>query len=276
MQLSLPFFPQLTVHLYGLIIGVAVVIGANLTARMAKKHGLSDSYIDGNTLALLMSGILSARIWHVLTDFHYYKNNLMGIFAVWRGGLSIVGGIIGGLVGLYYWHLFSERDTAIGKSRSRSSTVNTQQNILLFLDSIPFGLPFAQAVGRLGNYVNHELYGLPTTVIWKLYIPPEFRLEQFSSQAYYHPLFAYEALLLVLFGVVLWWRESTGTVSVGKGRILLAYLLYYSFIRFFLDFLRIDTAVKIGGILGINQIVLLVIFCTTLIMWSSQGRKKLV
>lgn len=239
-------------HAYGFIIGCAIILGSFVITKAAKEHSFPEKLLDSLILTTIVSGILGARVWHIVTDFHIYQSNYFAMLQVWNGGLSIIGAFFGGALGLFIW--------------AKIKAIPPAQ-LISFLDLIPFGLPLAQAVGRLGNFVNHELYGLPTNLPWKLYIPPEYRQSGFENFEYYHPLFAYEAVLLLILSGYFWWgsKKKNSGVRVGTGRVIAIYVLYYSAIRFGLDFLRIDTAMKFGGILGINQIVLLVLIILSVI-----------
>lgn len=232
-------------NFYGVLVGIAIVTAYFLILLKAKQHQLAEKRVEQLAVVGIISGLLGARLWHVATDFQLYTENWAEILQIWHGGLSIIGAIFGGLLGVWW---FSH------------SKYGEHKVLLHFLDLVPFGLPFAQAIGRLGNYVNQELYGQPTDLPWRLYIPPEFRVSGFEQFEYFHPLFAYEAIVMLGFGSALWWWDRKKKLRVGAGQIFLLYLLCYSSIRFLLDFLRIDTAYKIGGILGINQVVLLVVF----------------
>lgn len=257
MKIELPF--SLSFHVYGLIIGVAIVVASFLIAHTAKKYSVADKTIEQLLWVGIIGGIIGSRLWHVLTDFHLYADDVLSILYIWQGGLSIVGAILGGLLGLWLF------------ARMRK---NKTDSLLTFLDLTIFGLPLAQAIGRLGNYFNQELYGLPASLPWKLYIAPEFRMAGFQNSEYFHPLFAYEAIALTGFGVAVWWLDQKNMLDVGSGRLALFYLLYYSAVRFLLDFLRIDTAYKIGGILGINQLVLIAVFCSALVLLKKHQKNN--
>lgn len=237
----------MTFHLYGFIIGCAVVLASVVAQNVAKQGKVSDKEFEKLQLITLVSGLLGARLWHVLTDFSYYEGDLLSIFAVWRGGLSIIGAGVGVGLGLFVYRLFSRQE---------------KKNITGFLDAVVFGLPLAQMLGRLGNYWNQELYGSPTALPWKIFIDSAHRLPGYQQVAYYHPLFAYEAVALGIFSAWLWWqfRRKSKWIRIGTGVPLLLYILYYSVVRFLLDFLRIDTAYKMGGLLGINQVICIIIF----------------
>lgn len=230
-------------HPYGVIVGLAIVVGLLLVeyrtklflgAKWSSKVEQSFWLLGG---IVLVSGVIGARVWHVATDWYLYQDSLFDIFKIWNGGLSILGAIVGGAVGLFWWFRFT-KETSIPWQA--------------WLDLAVFGLPFAQAIGRFANYLNQELYGLPTHVPWGIEI----------EGTRYHPLWAYEALLMLLFGGGIWLidrRESVWgtTLRIGRGYYFIAYLMYYSFIRFWLDFWRLDKAMSGVPGLGINQLVLL-------------------
>ena len=132
----------------------------------------------------------------------------------------------------------------------------------LWIDLAALGLPLGQAIGRLGNWVNQELYGLPTTLPWGIYIAPENRVSGFEAYSHFHPLFAYEAawmLLTYIFFYGYLYRQKK--IQLGTGMYALGYLASYAVIRFSLDFLRINPWSV--GILTVAQWISLVIFGVT-------------
>jgi phosphatidylglycerol:prolipoprotein diacylglycerol transferase len=134
--------------------------------------------------------------------------------------------------------------------------------VMTILDLSVFGLPFAQAIGRWGNYFNQELYGWPTSLPWGLYIEPQFRLRGLESFSRFHPLFLYESIAMTVFGVWVWVidRRSRSQVwTIGSGFYFWLYLTYYAVLRFGLDFMRPDKAYSLGLDLGTNQLVLIVV-----------------
>lgn len=248
----------LSFHWYGFIIGCAIVVGWWATEFQARRFKYSSHLLDHAVWWALAGGLLGARVWHVLTDWPLYQQNIEAIFALNTGGLSIFGALLGGGIGVWLW-----------------SKLTKQTNLLTLLDLTVFGLPFAQALGRLGNFFNQELYGYPTSLPWAMYIAPENRLVQFSTSAYFHPLFAYESVLLVLFGTLLWWlsySKPMNGLQIGSGRLFVIYMQFYAVIRILLDFARPDKAILIGGI-GVNQAILIVLLVvTSLWIWYAKNR----
>jgi phosphatidylglycerol:prolipoprotein diacylglycerol transferase len=234
-------------HWYGFIIGVAAVVGIWLSELRLRKYHIDEKKFEQTLWLAVVAGFIAARAWHVVTDFHLYHDNLWAILYVWQGGLSIIGALLG----------------AVSVVSIAAYVSKDKQFLLQFLDIAVFGLPVAQAIGRVGNYSNQELYGLPTQLPWAIYIPLEKRPLNFLEVGYFHPLFAYEMVATALFAGIVWLLEKKKyNLQIGSGRLALTYVLYYSVIRFLLDFLRIDSAV-VYATLGINQLVLL--FTITLV-----------
>lgn len=293
-------------HPYGLLIGLAALVGDFLASIPARKYGLTAKQHEQALFWAALSGFIGARLWHVLTDFELYATELYKVAYVWNGGMSIIGGIVGGVFGLYIYtnHFLAKNLTTISRDFSANLKETTALNatesrkfFLVFIDTAVFGLPVAQAIGRLGNYVNHELFGLPTSLAWGIFIPPEYRPVGFETATYFHPLFAYEMIFTLGFAVVIWWLEfkrdlqvyfkksslklipsknlelqknEESILKIGSGRLACWYILYYAGIRFCLDFLRIDRGAEVGG-LGFNQAFLLLLFLVVgLVLWKKQ------
>ncbi|MBT4358893.1 MAG: prolipoprotein diacylglyceryl transferase, partial [Candidatus Pacebacteria bacterium] len=147
------------------------------------------------------------------------------------------------------------------------SSLGKKINLAMILDLSVFGLPVAQAIGRCGNFFNQELYGLPTQLPWKIYIEPAYRLIGYEQFSYFQPLFLYEMILMLLFAGGVWWGQKQSWLSgfsIGSGRLFYLYIYYYSFIRFWLDFIRIDKTHFFNTNLGLNQAFLLLVMVITI------------
>lgn len=234
----------------GLLIALGIAAGALLSAREAKRQNYDPEIIYYLFLPLTIWGILGARLWHILSPplssielgltTRYYFSHLIDIAAIWVGGFGIPGAWIGGSLALYYFarkHEFPFLELA---------------------DIVAPGLALAQAIGRLGNYFNQELYGLPTNLPWKIFIDHAHRLSGFEKINFYHPLFAYEAMWSFANVIFLLWltRRFDGILRIGD--IFLAYLGFYSLGRFLLEFLRVDISVVSG--FNINQVFFAIVF----------------
>lgn len=265
----------LTFHLYGLILGLCIV-GAvwlfewllarwrsreQFSDKSLKKYWQNQNHFYQLATGALLGGVVGARVWHVLTDFHLYYANLLGALVTWQGGLSILGAVAGGMIGVaaaVSWQVHSGR-----LSRQHYAGV-----VLTWLDLAVLVVPLAQALGRLGNYVNQELYGLPTNLPWAIEIEVSRRLPQYTHLATYHPLFLYEIIGLLLLATWLWWRSRVSSVLVGSGQLLTNYLVGYALIRFFLDFWRLEKLIFLETALTVNQVIILI---ALLVIW---GLKK--
>lgn len=258
-----------TLNFYGLIIGLAIYLAIFLIEKKAfsadeKKNLISQDLFQKLIFMVIFSGVVGARLWHVATDFNLYENDFFSVFKIWEGGLSILGGIFGGFLGaiIFLW----KREGGLGKLKTA-------------VDLSVFGLPFGQALGRFGNYVNQELYGAPTNLPWKIFIDPEKRVAGYENYPYFHPLFLYESLLMLLFGLGMWvydrFSRKNGKKIIGEGKYFAFYLVFYGVVRFFLDFLRIDNAKILLG-LGANQLIILFLLIVAMFFFVQKNRKILV
>lgn len=232
-----------TFRLYGLIIMGGVLAALAVAAREALLRKKDPDFLWDAFPWVLVSGVLGARIWHILTPpesmvrhgitTRYYLTHLEEAVAIWKGGLGIYGAVIGGAAALLvYSHL---------KGR----------NFWIWADILAPGVALAQAIGRWGNYFNQEVYGLPTRLPWAIYIEPAYRVQGFQEQAYYHPLFLYESLWSLLNMGVLLWLSRKKRDQIRPGNIFLLYILIYGVGRFGLEFLRLDVSTARG--VNINQ-----------------------
>lgn len=249
----------LTFHAYGFILGLAAVVGIELARVAARELKFSEKYFTQLLVITSLGGVLGARLWHVATDFYLYQENWAGIFAIWNGGMSIIGGVAGAAGVLWFWAWYNSRKVAVQ-----------------FADLSVFGLPVAQAIGRLGNWVNQELFGYPTALPWGIFIPVARRPLEFQSANFFHPLFAYELLLLGLASALLWLvfrvKRQLLTAVFGQGVLVTLYVLYYSLIRFSLEFLRVEKSAFLQTSLSINQVVLLFVALGCIIfLWTKRA-----
>ncbi len=211
-------------HLYGLMIGIGLLCGLWISQMQAKRFAIQPKLLEDVVGWIAVFALLGARLYHLITDWQLYAGgSFFNLLAIWNGGLGYFGALIGGIAGLMIF------TSTRGKGESR---LTPTKMFFLLLDLLSFGAPLAQAIGRIGNYFNHELYGLPTTLPWGIIINGE----------RYHPLFAYEAIgsLLIFAGLnVLAMKKK---FPIGKGQYACVYIALYSILRFWLEFLRIETA----------------------------------
>ena len=217
-------------HWYGIIIATAVLVAALLGSRVATWVGENPE--DGWSMLLwvVVLAVIGARIYHVVHEWEStYADNLALIPQVWRGGIGIPGAIAGGALAIFIW--------------TRSRELNTARWLDIFAPALLLG----QAIGRLGNFVNQELYGPPTTLPWGIPIDAAHRVPPWDNLAAYpvdatrfHPLFAYEALLNLLGMVVLLLVIRRFGQRLFAGDVALLYIMWYGAVRSGLETFRTD------------------------------------
>ncbi len=214
----------LSVRWYSICMVVAIVVGAFLMTKEAKRRGENPEHVVSMLILAIPLGLVGARLYHVISDWDFYSHNPTLIFAIWKtkGGLGIFGVIAGGLLGFFTYAKWK------GLSIPR------------WLDICAPSLILGQAIGRWGNFFNQELYGPPTNLPWGIYIDPAHRFSEFRNFDHFHPLFLYESLwnLLGFFILLLLGRKFGHRLQ--DGDIFLAYFIYYPLGRFFIEGLRIE------------------------------------
>jgi len=253
------YFGNFAIHFYGIILMMGVIAAAVMSAQIAKRKNENPEHVWDMLTWVVLAGIVGARLWHVFTPSvaslesnkttAYYLLHPLDILQVWNGGLGIPGAVIGGAIAVLIYCRRSK--LSFGK----------------WADFIAPGLALAQAIGRWGNFVNQELYGLPTTLPWGIYIDPAMRVAPYLDAERFHPLFAYESIWnLANMALLLWLTFEMGK-KLKAGDIILVYCIVYPFGRFMLEFLRIDYS-PVGGV-NINQLIMAIVaICAAgLLIW---------
>jgi prolipoprotein diacylglyceryl transferase len=226
-------------HAYGLTLLVAIAAAVALTGVRWTRRGGDWDLVLRVAVWGVAAGIIGARAYHVVTSWDEVPDEWWGVFAVWRGGLGVWGGIaLGTIVG------------AIIVRRSGESVTR-------FMNAVAPGLLLAQAIGRWGNWWNQELFGGPTDLPWGLEIDPAYRPVEYLDVETFHPTFLYESLLALL-GVVLLLLVDR-FFRIRPAALFALYVAYYSVIRFFMELLRVDPAHELGP-LRLNAWVSIVSF----------------
>lgn len=234
-----------TLRLYGIILAIAVLSAFIMARLRAEAFGVSASDVENIALGLVVGGFLGARVYHVISDFELYRNNLLGVFAIWNGGLSIFGTIAGGFIGIMVVRYFA----------------NIRQPILRLLDWLVPSIALGQAIGRFGNLVNYEAYGIPTNLPWKMFVPPQFRIPPLELSQFFHPLFLYESIgSLLLMAVLLYLTNALKVRKIlGIGFIFGLWLAVYGALRFVTELLRTDHHLLFGVRFNLIAAALMVI-----------------
>ena len=221
------------IHFYALFILTGIVIATTLADFKLHRRGAERGSMLDIALWAVPFGILGGRFFHVIThpdDYFYEGADLLSTLRIWEGGLAIYGAISIGAIGAY----IGARQLGI--------------RFLTVADAVAPGILIAQGIGRLGNYFNQELFGLPTELPWGLEISS-------SNPAYpnglpdgllFHPTFLYEmiwnltgaALILLL----------AARLNLQWGKVFALYLIVYSTGRVWIESLRIDPSEIILGL----------------------------
>ncbi|MHB1133939.1 MAG: prolipoprotein diacylglyceryl transferase [Chloroflexota bacterium] len=209
----------LAVRWYGLAIVAAILAGFSLALSEARRRGLNEDAVANLGLAALVCAIVGARLAHVVDHLGYYLSAPLSILALNEGGLSIFGGVLGGLFA-----------AVVFASRARLP-------LWRVLDVAAPGLILGQIIGRLGCIVNGDAQGLPADLPWAFtYIHPDALAPELGLPG--HPYPVYE-MLWNLAGLALLWSLRTRLRT--PGALFLVYAAYYSLGRFFLSFVRQET-----------------------------------
>jgi phosphatidylglycerol:prolipoprotein diacylglycerol transferase len=220
-----------TVRWYGLMIATGFLLALMAARKLARKHGLDGERFVNLALWAFLFGVLGARLYYVSLNLSHFIGNPGEILATWNGGLSIHGGIIGGIIaGCVY--LKKEK-----------------LSMLKYLDLLACVVPLAQSVGRWGNFFNSEAFGLPVGEDFplKLFIPPESRPMMYHNTKFFHPTFLYESIYdLLLFAFLYFFAYKR--CSKYPGLILCLYIAGYSVGRIVIEQIRIDSIANYHGL----------------------------
>ena len=248
----------LSFRMYGLCIALGALAGIAVARKRWADWGGDPEDLTTIALGAIPAGLVGARLYHVVTDFsdkYSCGPDSSGCwwpdaFLVWKGGLGIPGAVLLG--------------TVVGIAIAIRIGLDWKRG----LDVAAPALPIAQAIGRLGNWFNQELYGRPTDLPWALEIGPDNRPVELLDQPTFHPTFLYEGL---------WNLALAGLIIVGSNRIVLrpsrwfaVYVIGYGVGRLWVESLRIDAATELAG-LRVNTWMSLVIIALGLLWLFWRG-----
>lgn len=236
----------ITLRWYGVLVMLGAVVGAWWAEREIRRRGENGEVIWDAMVWVLPIGILGARLWYVVNTFlsgnTYYIDkpfvqikfffwtidHFPTVLAIWEGGLHFFGGLLFGMIALYFFLQRNKLDT------------------WLFLDALAPATLLGQALARPANFINQELYGPPTNLPWGIQIMAEHRLPQYPVSQFpvditrFHPTFAYEMILNILIVLFLWWLSRRYEEDLKPGAIFSLWLLLAGLSRTIIEFFRPD------------------------------------
>lgn len=259
---SIPSPPQAVWYLgpfplraYALAIILGIVVAWHILERRYTAKGAPREISLDVALVAVPFGIVGGRLYHVVSSPDAYfgpEGNPVRALYVWEGGLGIWGAVAVGALGA--WIALRRRGLRMAP----------------FVDAVAPGLLVAQAIGRLGNYFNQELYGAPTTLPWGLEIDAAHLVPGYAPGTLFHPTFLYELVWnLAMAGVLL---LAERRFRLGHGRVFWLYVMLYTLGRVWIENLRIDTAEIVLG-LRLNVWTSVVVFLLALVAFVVVGRR---
>lgn len=218
-----------TIRWYGLMIAVGFLLATFAVMRKAKQWGLNPDVILNCCLTCFMCGIIGARLYFAALKWPAFAGNPLEILAIWNGGLSIHGGLIGAIIGgIIFCRLH-------------------KLPVLAVCDLLACVTPLGQAIGRWGNFFNSEAFGRPVDESFplKLFIPIEHRPINYINNEYFHPTFLYESVWNLLLFVALYFGLAD-RMRKYPGMIFCIYIAGYSLGRLLIEPIRTDSIMAFG------------------------------
>ena len=207
---------SLSIHFYGIIIACGLLLAVIYGCKRCKQFGFTSDDLTDGVLCIVPFAIICARLYYCIFDWDTYKNDLISVLYIWKGGLAIYGGVIGAVIGILVF-------AKVKKIKAGA-----------VLDLVALGFLIGQAMGRWGNFFNREAFGAATDCFAKM------GLFNWISQSweYYHPTFLYESLWNVAGFALLHFLSKKRQYD---GQVALGYVAWYGLGRTFIEGLRVDS-----------------------------------
>jgi phosphatidylglycerol:prolipoprotein diacylglycerol transferase len=226
-----------------------------------KRAGLSDDDIMNFIMWTVLGGVIGARLYYVVFNWHFYSANLIEIPAVWHGGLAIHGGLIGGATAAY---IFLKK---LKVSFWKMSDITAPAIIL------------GQTFGRFGNFLNGDAHGTPTKMPWGIVFPEKSTagydtIQRFGENLPIHPVMLYELAINFSIFLFLWfWLKQRKTKD---GFLFAMYCILYSIGRFFVEFFRADS-LTVGPFrtAQIISLLFIVVASFSLVRWRLWEKERM-
>jgi phosphatidylglycerol:prolipoprotein diacylglycerol transferase len=235
----------ISVHWYGLMYVVGIVAGLRVALPYAEKVGITRETAYEIFWPVLIASLIGGRLYYVVqSNLGWYLQHPQNILATWEGGMAFYGAVFLGSVAAFFV--------------CRAKNISFPR----LLDATAVFIPLAQAFGRIGNLINGDIIGYPSSLPWATQYTNSHNTFVPSHAIAYDPAAAYELLFsLALFALVWTWRFRTRT----PGTLFVIWLVGYSIGQFFLFFLRANTVVMFG--LKQAQLTAIVVIAVTVPVW---------
>ncbi|KKC47803.1 prolipoprotein diacylglyceryl transferase [Paenibacillus sp. VTT E-133280] len=220
---------QLSVHWYGIIIGLGALLGLILISHEGKRFGIKSDFFMDLVLYGLPSALIGARIYYVAFKWENYKNNPLEMIKIWHGGIAIYGALIAAIA------------AAVIYTRKKG------YNFWRIADICAPGLIVGQMIGRWGNFMNQEAHGGPVSESFlrnTLHLPNFIVNQMYINGQYYHPTFLYESVWSFAGLLFLLWLRRRPFLRAGE--LFMSYFIWYSLGRFYIEGVRTDSLVFAG------------------------------
>ena len=217
-----------SIHMYGLIIDLGLVLATIYCMRRANQFGLTEDHVLDGVLCVTPFALVCARAYYCAFSWELYADNPISVLYIWNGGIAIYGGVLGAILGMYVFCRV--------KKISLGAT----------LDLVLMAFLIGQAIGRWGNFFNREAFGAETETWLRMGLLDTFT----GTVTYHHPTFLYESLWNALGFVVL---HFLSTKREYDGQIALGYAVWYGLGRTFIEGLRTDSLYIPGTSIRVSQ-----------------------
>ena len=234
----------LTIHLYGIAIGLGLILAVIYACRRSKEFGLKEDDILDGVLWITPFAIICARIYYVAFSWKDYADNPLSVFAIWEGGIAIYGSVIGAIIGV------------IVLCKVKKLKIATVLDITLL------GFFIGQILGRWGNFFNREAFGAATDSFFRMGLYNTVT----GSWEYYHPTFLYESVWNLIGFILLHFLSKRRKYD---GQIALGYCAWYGLGRCFIEGLRVDSLY--WGPFRVSQVLagLTCVAASAILLWQS-------
>ena len=246
----------LSLRAYGLCIALGALAAVRLASARQDRRGGPPGVVESIAWLAVPAGLVGARLYHVATDWTRgdpsFADDPLRIVKIWEGGLGIWGGV------------------ALGSAVGCLVAARRGARPLRLLDVAAPAIPVAQAIGRVGNWFNQELFGRPTDLPWGLRIDEENRPADYLASETFHPTFLYEALWCLLVAGLLVALERRKRLK--PGQLFALYVALYTVGRLAIESLRVDEATQVGTF-RVNELVAPAVGVLALLAYVLLGRR---